>query len=176
MVDTKAPDIALIGHPVHKMIRYQEFTEDGYTVSDLYWPLSQITVDTLGDFENTWTPGMFYIQYKATDGSGNVSYTEKRLILVSEFNGIDNTSDETSHLFAYPNPANSQVKIYVSLEQLQQVTLVIYDVYGNEVQKIFTGKISDRVIDLDVSGFAKGMYIIKLNTADKQLMHKLIVN
>jgi hypothetical protein len=175
VVDTKAPEITLIGHPVYRLLRFQDYIEDGYTVSDNYWPLSQITVDTLGDFKGTDVPGLYYIQYKATDGSGNVAYTEKRIIYV-ETTGINDNTGVTENLIAYPNPATSSVKIYVSLDHLQQVSLVIYDVFGNEIQNIYTGKVSDRVFDLDVSTYSKGMYFIKLNTKDKQILQKLIVN
>lgn len=177
VVDTKAPIIALVGHPVYDIFQWQEYVEDGYTVSDNYYTFSQIVVDKLGDYVNTEVPGTFYIQYKATDGSGNISYSEKRIIHISvSTSGIDNKKGETNNLIAYPNPANSNVKIYVSLTQLQPVSLVIYDIFGNEVEKVYTGKLKDKVLSLDVSAYSKGMYFIKLNTSDKQLTYKLIVN
>jgi PKD repeat protein len=176
VVDTKAPDVALVGHPLYKLIRFQEYIEDGYTVSDLYWPLSQITIDTLGDYENTGKPGVYFIQYKATDGSGNISYTEKRVIYVTEFNGINDNSADKNSLLAYPNPANLVTTIYISLDKPETVSLGVYDVLGNEVSRIFNGKISDKVFDYNVSSLAKGIYIIKLNSDNTHLTYKLIVN
>ena len=86
----------------------------------------------------------------------------------------DETSNKTE-VTLYPNPASNSVKIYVSLNQLQQVSLVVYDIFGNEIQKIYSGKISDKIFDLNVTTYSKGMYFIKLFNENTSQVRKIVI-
>lgn len=174
VVDIRPPDISLIGHSYYEIFRWQPYTEDGYSLSDNYWSMDDITVDTLGDYQNTATPGIYYLQYKAKDGSGNVSMTEKRIIWVRDFTGINDPS-AVNEFNVYPNPASGFVKISVNMPETQDMCITLFDMFGKELEKVYCGSVSAKTFEMNISKYSKGMYFVRLQSGEKQLLHKLII-
>ena len=70
----------------------------------------------------------------------------------------------------YPNPAND--KLYVeTLTQTQILTVEIYDIYGR-IQKL--SAISGQQSVIDVAGLNSGIYIIKINTKEGNIVKQFI--
>jgi hypothetical protein len=82
--DDKAPAITLKGYQAYSICQGYNYVDPGYTVFDNYDNISSILITVEGSFFPTGTtnPGLFYIRYKATDKSGNYSYSPNRYIQV----------------------------------------------------------------------------------------------
>jgi acetyl esterase/lipase len=72
----------------------------------------------------------------------------------------------------YPNPATNQVRIDLTNET--QISIVITDISGRIVYSINT---QDSILDIDVSGFSSGSYIVQMYSAEHGVVQskKLIV-
>lgn len=89
-----------------------------------------------------------------------------------EFEGADvATGDEpdasTFSLGApQPNPATRQARVTFSAASAEPVELALFNVLGQRVQTVFSGPASaEQTVDLDVSGLAAGVYILRLSGA-----------
>lgn len=70
----------------------------------------------------------------------------------------------------YPNPANTSV----TFEFDQNVNSIeIYDVTGVLIQRV---PVTTRMVKLNVSAYKTGLYYVKLKSADKTMVTKLIIN
>jgi hypothetical protein len=88
----------------------------------------------------------------------------------------DNAS--TISVSNFPNPAQKLTTFTYSLTERSLVTLSVYDVMGREVASILTNQMQDKGTyesDLDVSKFATGSYIYKMNVGGKMLSGTLNV-
>ncbi|WP_299336841.1 T9SS type A sorting domain-containing protein [uncultured Psychroserpens sp.] len=73
----------------------------------------------------------------------------------------------------YPNPAKDQVTIELNTNTFGNVTVHVYDLQG---KLIIDNLISeDNTMIMDVSDLHNGMYFVKLNTNNKTLVKKLII-
>ncbi|MEJ2114454.1 MAG: T9SS type A sorting domain-containing protein [Flavobacteriaceae bacterium] len=68
----------------------------------------------------------------------------------------------------YPNPVNNG---YVNISTTQDLDAIIYDVLGKQ---ILSEKITSSQNKIDVSGFNKGIYLVKLISESGQVTKKLI--
>jgi predicted GH43/DUF377 family glycosyl hydrolase len=92
-----------------------------------------------------------YAQYLNVTGTYDKSYDQKLLV--------------------YPNPASDQVTIQTSVKEKQ--VLEIHSLIG---QLMFCGKVDKAQVQLDLSGFRKGVYILTLKSESGSVSCKLIIN
>jgi len=103
-----------------------------------------------------------------TDIAGNenaviewsIVYTNSDLLLLQEL-GIK----------IYPNPSNGKFRIDMTERNVEQITIL--DISGRLIHKENLKQQSSKEIDL--SEFAKGIYILKLNVNNKELTSKIII-
>lgn len=128
----------------------------------------------LGQFTGTTIPssvtstgGSMYVVFlsdEALRSNGwNASYNSTTLG-INDFNLNDNIK-------IYPNPTTGVFTIQSSLDDVINVQL--FDVLGKQVLKTF--KIEKGIINIDVSDFSKGIYLIKLSNQDSTINQKLII-
>jgi serine protease len=67
------------------------------------------------------------------------------------------------HLKVYPNPATASVKVSLSQAPIGQADLSMTDIHGRLVMKA-TPNWDNGAVELDLSGFAKGMYFLSVAT------------
>jgi hypothetical protein len=88
--------------------------------------------------------------------------------------GIDNNNIDNNILKLFPNPAKEQATLYFSENGITNIT--IYNIFGREVychnMQNSKGANSETI---NVSGWAKGMYIVKASTAEGIKTSKLLV-
>jgi hypothetical protein len=114
------------------------------------------------------------------NGSGPFSWqeatynSENKVTIYTTVNGgvseteINKIQNEYSSINIYPNPASEIVSIS-SVNDIKQATILVYNIYGNVVFKDeFNGE-----INLNVSGWSTGVYLVKVNNITTQ---KLLVN
>ena len=106
--------------------------------------------------------------YTVTSVANDIESEKSEEICVKTLGeGID---ELTSSLNIYPNPAND--KLYVeTLTQTQTLTVEIYDIYGR-IQKL--SAISGQQSVIDVAGLNSGIYIIKINTKEGNIVKQFI--
>lgn len=125
--------------------------------------------------------GIFYY-----DSPTGFSYLENN----NEYSIIEHwTCDNTSQgrlsnsktldiaLQIYPNPTKGKVFINLQEHFNRNPVISIYDVTGKQVKRV-QAAIDDlfvSVLELDISDFAKGLYLVKLKSNDTILMEKLLV-
>ncbi len=92
---------------------------------------------------------------------------------LSDFVGINETTQNTQ-LHLYPNPANNTLTLNLSqLQKLQNTTVSIYDIQSKQ---LLHQNISEVKTQLDISVFAKGIYIIKVQSDKEILQSKFVKN
>lgn len=105
------------------------------------------------------------IKFKGTSGYGNNLYIDNINITVEA--GIE-TSNMDAEIAIYPNPAND----IINISNAENAFLEVYDLMGKLI-------LSEENINLnhsiDVSGFAKGSYIIRIVKEDKVFSSKITI-
>ena len=73
----------------------------------------------------------------------------------------------------YPNPATSQINIDWQNSSLQIKNIEVLNVVGEKVweKKSFNGKL----VSIDASQWAKGIYFIKSNTSSEIISKRIII-
>ena len=84
--------------------------------------------------------------------------------------GID-MLQEANKVLVYPNPTKGSVKIDLNNSELDINSITITDLSGRQIHN---QKITNKLVNLDLSSFNKGMYILTMQT-DKNSMTKKIV-
>ena len=73
----------------------------------------------------------------------------------------------------YPNPFNPVTKIEYSLPYAADVSLIIYDILGRQVEILHTGKqhLGDYIITWNASAYSSGVYLVQLGIENHQTMN-----
>lgn len=109
----------------------------------------------------------------AAAGNGMVYYTDSPL-------GI-NDSRELPGTFAlaqnYPNPFNPSTVISVSIPRAAFGTLEVYSMLGEKVATLFSGefKAGTNMFTFNAQGFASGIYIYRVHTAQFTAVKKMMI-
>lgn len=104
---------------------------------------------TLRDQQNNEVQSIFYI----------IVYTPQ---------GIENAREE--HLALYPNPASISVK--VTLPSAEFKTIAVSDLSGRTVLRT---PVTSRVMEINLNGFTKGIYIIQAEGNNRKIRARLVV-
>ncbi len=90
---------------------------------------------------------------------------------LSEMVGISE-NENINNFTLSPNPATNTLTLNLSQQQgLQNATVSIYDIQGKQ---LLTQNISQTQTQIDISSFAKGIYIVKLQTEKETLQSKFV--
>ena len=162
--DATAPMIELVGNELVYLARWQTYADSGYVLSDNYNDSEDVTVEVLGDWVNSSVEGLFYLQYKATDVSGNVSYSAKRVIDVRGTNSVRSIDEGWN---VYPNPTSGVFEITFENLPAAGSQLVITDALGKTVySKVLN--VSVNSLSIDLSGMKPGTYFIRVTDGQTQ--------
>jgi PKD repeat protein len=177
VVDTEAPVITMIGQPTANVCRWAEYKDASYDLSDNYWPDSNITVTTEGDFVNTLMEGMFSFRYIATDKSGNVGKSSWRIVRVMECaSGLAETGELENAVAVYPNPNSGRFTVSFELESSGQVSVKVINALGQEVKTIDGGNMSAGTLSIDLGNQASGVYMLHIIAGNKTAVKRVVVN
>ncbi|MBI5058743.1 T9SS type A sorting domain-containing protein [candidate division KSB1 bacterium] len=69
---------------------------------------------------------------------------------------------------AYPNPFNLQTTLRYDLPRAAEVSIVVYDMLGREVQRLVEGteEAGSRRVTWDASGLSSGIYFVRMSTEE----------
>ncbi|MCX6350303.1 MAG: peptide-N-glycosidase F-related protein [Bacteroidetes bacterium] len=90
--------------------------------------------------------------------------------------GVEETSFEKASLRVYPNPSNSIINVELNLtKKAKEAMLNLFDVSGRKVfSKTFYGNDFFETA-IDVSQYPKGIYVLKVSSAEKSFVEKVVV-
>jgi len=173
VVDKVAPVITLLGRNPFEMIKGEWYTEKdpGYVVTDNYYAANQIavTIDTSG--LNTNVGGAYYVYYRATDPSSNLSKRVFRKVDVIFATGLKQYGINES-LVVYPNPTTGLCNI--QLPAHENGTIEIYNVLGALIRNVaYTA--NQTKVELDLSNEKPGMYFMVMHSNGKKKTTKIQV-
>lgn len=80
--------------------------------------------------------------------------------------GLNNKYNQTIQLNAYPNPVQNNLQLAFMLKEVSIVSVDVFDILGQKVAEMPEISINagNQLIDVDMSGLKKGIYLIQLNT------------
>ena len=107
------------------------------------------------------------------------TYTTYFHELDSTYTGISETVKKLGEFKVFPNPATDKVRVQLGIrnEELginEELRILVYDVFGREVEEIRVPAGRDE-ITMDVSGWPKGMYVIRLVYNNETISGKKIL-
>lgn len=120
---------------------------------------------------NTFTVpsnGDYYIAWHAFSGAGSSSIRVD-LVTVSVATGINETAN-VGGVKVFPNPAENLIAVQV--KKYDNATVRIFDVTGNE---IYNAQLNEMNTTVDVSNYAAGLYLVKVEGKDFSYSEKLTV-
>ena len=122
--------------------------------------------------------GTNYDTLTVVDNSGNETKKAFKVIvsLRASKEIFDSFEEDQLDLKITPNPVVTEAKVKFTLDETQEVNLVMYDLRGNEIGIIYSGELSKGLHSFklpDVNNLSSGTYIISLQLSD-QRMDKMI--
>lgn len=133
-------------------------------------------INTYSFIDNEVEQGKYYYRLKQIDLNGSYEYSKEVEIEIIQLNKFYLSQN-------YPNPFNSITKIRYSIpwsteyySVLQNVSLRIYDVLGNEVATLVSEEkpAGEYEIEFDASGFKSGIYFYTLSVKNFIQTRKMI--
>lgn len=156
LCDSTQVDIALAGH-VHQNI---VVNRKGTVVAENCTTCGTRYVQTAGAFN-----GAYRI---ITVGSSFVTVGTP-LLACNTITNVDEYSNSFDILI-HPNPAINKIEIEITLQAIP-MNIEVLNIEGQVIKNINT---NERLTTIDVSGFAKGMYFVKVKTGNEVLMKKFV--
>ena len=86
---------------------------------------------------------------------------------LSELSSIEKINNNLDNIAVYPNPATDNITV----ETYQKVTIEILNMQGQPIQQ---QKIQQGKTDIDISGLAKGVYILRLCRNDRAEVTRIV--
>lgn len=140
------------------------------------------TVNTADTFLTiNLAPGNYSFKVKATCKNGNTVTSSLFPFIVKEVFIRDNPSPfdpgknsisaDTNEVTLYPNPNNG--KFIINLSSVKTDKIVIYDMLGRIIKEVKVLKGTDKV-DIDLSGYPKGIYSVNILSGDQVISKKMI--
>jgi hypothetical protein len=144
------------------------------------WSWGDGTNDYIAYPTHTYSAAGFYnICLTITDSTGctstfcDSSYLQKSpnsiisVTVIPQVNTGINLNELSNRIMVYPNPSTDNITI----ESPQQATIEILNIQG---QTILQQQIQQGKTDIDISGLAKGIYILRLNSNDKTAVTRIV--
>lgn len=96
---------------------------------------------------------------------GNDIVPAVRLFLKEVITGTNDLLDASNKVDLFPNPANREVTVQLDLaDTYEQMEIQVIDVSGKIIENRALDTAPNQTIELNVSGYANGAYILKLQT------------
>ncbi|MEI8086717.1 MAG: T9SS type A sorting domain-containing protein, partial [Paludibacter sp.] len=103
------------------------------------------------------------------DASGKLKVSTDQTLPTPTISGLNDNKNEVGDFKLYPNPANN----FLMIENTENAIVSIIDISGKTIQKI---KCAERITKLDVSTFANGLYLIKIENNQISKTQKISIN
>ena len=154
------------------VVRYEVEVSKGNNTNTSFVKL--FSVNALNQALNTYTytdastdkNGIYYYRIKRIDKDGQVSYSETKLLLFT---------NKTLQVILYPNPVKDKLQILLQADAGISVQMYLFDAAGKIlVQQQTTAIGGTQKETLNLSGFASGVYALKIVMKDKEETLKVV--
>lgn len=110
------------------------------------------------------------------------SYVNANNVYIDDINltgtvGLNEISISPDNVSVYPNPAENNAIVKLTVERKSTVSISIVDVLGQVVYSRTDSDLepNEYILDIPLTGINSGVYYIKLNSENQQLTEKLII-
>ncbi len=83
-------------------------------------------------------------------------------------------SESNDWITFFPNPVSDQLNIKVSSPERMTLHCTIHDILGNPCLVQDLSSVVNPEMQIDLSGFARGVYLLRINDGDRQVVRKII--
>lgn len=174
IVDTTPPAILLVGNEVDAIDRWEDYVDPGVTVTDNFDALVDITVTTLGDYDDTQSNGRYFITYQAEDQSGNKSVVITRIVdIVQPTTGLAEAEEQLFNL--YPNPTSNFFVVQTTFSEHESLQLEVRDIAGRIVYSQSYNDVMAINTEISTAEWTAGSYFVTLKTQNRLMVEKLSV-
>jgi hypothetical protein len=105
--------------------------------------------------------------------TGNARSTKH--VVLGWCTGIPLTQDEPFKIRLYPNPTEGVFLLTITGLQNKEATITLTDIQGQTVSAEKTAGVTSVVRKMDLTGYAKGVYFLKVQTNDRLTTEKVVV-
>lgn len=117
--------------------------------------------------------GKFYLVFSSNNANRGLGW---EVYYEAENVGISENDEVFNNLSIYPNPAREQLNLSFVSPQIDQITVSLVNMTGITV---FSDNLSSNqsafIQTIDISEFAKGVYILRLHSEEKELVKKIVI-
>jgi len=176
VVDRVAPVITLNKQEDTVVCRWSTYLDAGYTLSDNFYPNNNVQVSVFGTYRSTQEPGLYTVQYRAVDASGNISFSAKRTIFVKQcISAIADVNVTESDIIVYPNPTDGHSTLRLAkATKLRGQSIKITDALGKDIQVISVANMGIDTYDIDLSQQPAGIYFVQLQTSNGIISKRVV--
>jgi hypothetical protein len=122
-----------------------------------------------------------YFGFQHKDFNGNGCYIDDIVITGTGIVGMSEIKNKIPEYFIlnqnFPNPFNPQTTIKFSIPISSEVRLSVYNILGNEIDRLLDGKINKGIYDVkfDASSLSSGIYYYTMNVDGVRVHTKKMV-
>jgi len=121
--------------------------------------------DNPGTITATNTQGALTFFFHADGGVEKSGWEANISCNVTNINESDFTNNNSFNI--YPNPATNNLQITISNNQFNKKNIVIYDIYGQEVNRVL---LLNNKATIDISNLPKAIYFVKIGGVSKKFV------
>jgi hypothetical protein len=118
---------------------------------------------------NLTTPGTYIFKLTVNDGKEKSGDIVTVIVAGSTVTSVDNMAKEEDVLI-YPNPTSD--KFFVNLANSKCAQITMCDITGRQLVQKRINKQTD-VAEINVAGFAKGLYVLIIQGEDRMIVKKV---
>ncbi|MCX6268429.1 MAG: T9SS type A sorting domain-containing protein [Bacteroidetes bacterium] len=97
---------------------------------------------------------------------------------IMDINGWALSAQESAHedwVTIFPNPVTDQLSIKCSSADRKELHVTISDIWGNLYHSCDLNPIQDPEMQVNMTGFSPGMYLVRFSDRNRQMVRKIIV-
>ncbi len=142
----------------------------GNPVGGVWSSSGTLSITNAGDVTTASTTGSGSVTYTITDANGCNNFRSNTANVVA-CRGINSLAIDNNQFIIYPNPLHSVINLKVN-KLIGAGSIVITDLYGKQLKQ---QALSLGINTIDVSNFAKGMYLVSIITEQGKQTQKVVV-
>ena len=173
VVDNKCPELTLKGDDFVQIERWENYVDSGYIVSDNYYPLEKVVVETFSNV-NIHDEGIYQVRYTASDPSNRNCPAVVRVVRVV-YNNVSIDENASGKLSVYPNPSSGNVNVLIDLPKGEDVVVSIVNLLGEEILKLNSGVLNTNKFIVDMSKYSAGIYLVKVQTSNQTILERIVL-
>ena len=150
------------------------FTDQSNNANKWLWDFGDGSTSTSRNPSHTYSEkGTYTVSLMAT-GSQNCSDAISKTITVATNTGLDNAWKELGNIKVYPNPNSGLFTIDLDLSSPKSIDIHVTDMLGNQIFHKKAGVYLRDHISLDLTSFADGIYLLKLDLEGIGFVEKIV--